>query len=251
VSGRYLIINADDGGLAPEADEGILDTIRAGAVTSVSLLVNTPFRAPVKAYAQFGVSMGLHLNLTLGRPCSPAPSPALVDRDGRFRADGHLNPLAFDGDAVTREFLGQLERFRNLVGADPTHLDVHKHLHRVGPAVLSAILEMAAGLDVPVRCLDETMRTACRAAGVRATDQFLGAVTPAPYWTLQRLRTELAGVSSRITEIMCHPGKGLTPMKGVTYITERDEERRTFSSSAAKEFLAPFTLVGFRDAPLK
>ena len=142
MSDRCLVINADDGGLSPETDKGILDTIRAGAVTSVSLLVNPPFCAPVETYTQSGASLGLHLNLTLGRPCGPSSSPALLDTHGQFRVDGHRNPLAFEENAVKSEFWSQLERFRSLVGADPTHLDVHKHLHRDSPAVLSAVLEM-------------------------------------------------------------------------------------------------------------
>jgi chitin disaccharide deacetylase len=251
VNTKYLIINADDGGLSPETDEGILDTIRAGVVTSVSLLVNPPFSAPITAFTQSGVSLGLHLNLTLGQPCTRLSAPSLVDQDGRFHAHGYKNPLLFDAAAVKAEFLNQLDQFRNLTGADPTHLDLHKHLHRRSMVVLSVVMEIAAGLNVPVRCLDETMRTACRAAGVMATDQFLGDVVPAPYWTLERLKTELDRLSPGIAELMCHPGNNRRPVEGLTYVVERNEERRTFSSSEARELLAPFQLVNFRTAPFR
>ncbi len=251
MSNKYLIINADDGGLSPETDAGILDTIRAGVVTSVSLFVNPPFCADVEAYRQSEVSIGLHLNLTLGCPCTPLVGLPLVDEDGCFHPSGWKNPGAFDGASVKAEFLGQLSRFRGLTGVDPAHLDVHKHLHRRSPAIFSALIEIAAELSIPVRCLDETMRTACRAAGVMVTDQFLGDVMPAPYWTLERLKSESGRIPDGITELMCHPGKGMKPMGSLTYIAERDEERRALCSPEAKEFLAPFRLVNFRTAPFR
>ena len=251
MSNKYLIINADDGGLSPETDEGILDTIRSGVVTSISLLINPPFCAHIKAFTQSGVSMGLHLNLTLGQPCTPSPGPPLVDQDGRFHSNGYKNPLVFDGASVKAEFLNQLDQFRNLTGADPSHLDVHKHLHRRSMVILSVVMEIAAELSIPVRCLDETMRAVCRAAGVMATDQFLGDVAPAPYWTLDRLKTELDRLPHGITELMCHPANGMRPMEGLTYVAERDEERKTLSSPEAKELLAPFRLVNFRTAPFR
>jgi chitin disaccharide deacetylase len=251
MSSTYLIINADDGGLSSETDEGILHTIRAGVVTSVSLFVNRPFCANIEAYKQSGVSTGLHLNLTLGQPCTPLPAPPLVDQDGRFHSNGWKNPLVFDGASVKAEFLNQLEQFRKLTGADPTHLDVHKHLHRRSMVILSVVMEIAAELSIPVRCLDETMRAACRTAGVMATDQFLGDVVPAPYWTIERLKTELDRLSPGVTELMCHPGTDMRPVEGLTYVAERDEERKTLSSPEAKELLAPFRLVNFRTAPFR
>ena len=251
MSDTYLIINADDGGLSPETDEGILDTIRAGIVTSVSVLVNPPFYANIETYKQSGVSMGLHLNLTLGQPCTPSSGPPLVGQDGRFCSNGYKNPHLFDSTSVKAEFFGQLGRFRSLTGADPSHLDVHKHLHRRSMAILSVVLEMAAELNVPVRCLDETMRRKCRAAGVMVTDQFIGDVAPAPYWTIEMLKTELDRLSPGIAELMCHPGKGMKYTEGLTYMAERDEERRTFSSLDARELLAPFRLVNFRTAPFR
>jgi len=251
MSNQYLIVNADDGGLSPETDEGILDTIFSGVVTSISLLVNPPFCSHIRAFTQSGVSIGLHLNLTLGKPCSPSPGPTLVGRDGSFRSNGHENALGFDGASVKAEFLNQLDRFRDLTGVDPTHLDVHKHLHQRSAAILSVVMEIAAELNTPVRCLDEAMQRTCKAAGVMATDQFLGDVVPAPYWTLERMKTELAGLPEGITELMCHPAKGMKPVEGLTYVAQRDEERKTLSSPEAKELLAPFRLVNFRTAPFR
>jgi len=249
VSDKYLIINADDGGLSPAIDEGILDTIRAGSITSVSLLVNPPFSPCIKAFKESGVSIGLHLNLTLGKPCTPSPPPLLVDQEGRFHGYGSSNHSALERATVKVEFLQQLDRFRDLTGTEPTHLDVHKHLHRSSAVVLSVVLEMAVMLNIPLRCTDDAGRSACRAAEIMATDHFLGDVKPSPYWTIERLKEQLERVSPGITELMCHPGRNGMPMEGITYMAERDEERRTFCSSEARELLASLRLVNFRTAP--
>jgi predicted glycoside hydrolase/deacetylase ChbG (UPF0249 family) len=248
---KYLIVNADDAGLSPEVDRGIAEVIEAGVVTSLSLLVNPPFPAALQTMAGRGVSIGLHLNLTLGYPCSPSPPPALVDPDGRFRRDGCTNPAVFEATPVRTEFLCQLRRFRELTGCEPTHLDVHKHLHSRSTAILSAAMEIATALTIPLRCPDGAMRRACRSAGIITTDLFIGDVVPSPYWTPERLKSVLNRIPGGITEMMCHPGKDMKPMEGVAYVEERDTERRTLTSPEAKQSFAPFRLAGFSRAPFE
>ena len=49
---KYLIINADDLGLAPGVNQAIIDLHQAGVVTSTSVMVNMPgFNDAVNAYA--------------------------------------------------------------------------------------------------------------------------------------------------------------------------------------------------------
>ena len=60
-------------------------------------------------------------------------------------------PVRVDAEApVGYEIPAQLERFRALVGPDPTHLDSHHHVHREQPTA-SVVLEVAEQLRVPVR----------------------------------------------------------------------------------------------------
>ncbi|MBA4417175.1 MAG: hypothetical protein C0392_04600 [Syntrophus sp. (in: bacteria)] len=252
---KYIIINADDAGLSTETDAGILETIRSGIVTSVSLLVNPPFQADLDSFRESGVSIGLHLNLTHGYPCAllslsagKKPGNPSLPSFPKERADetGGFNP-----EEVKTEFMSQLYRFIELTGKNPTHLDVHKHLHYRSTGVFPVVMEMARELHVPMRCLDGAMRTACRAAGIRSADHFAGNVSPAPYWTMERLKEELSYIPDGITEIMCHPGKGMKPQDGITYVAERDQERKTFASLEAKGLLEPFRLVDFRTAPFR
>lgn len=74
---RQVIINADDFGLSPAVNRGIIEAYRAGGITSTSMMVNMPGLADAVHAARSlpGLGVGLHFNLTYGRPLSdPAPS---------------------------------------------------------------------------------------------------------------------------------------------------------------------------------
>ena len=129
---RKIIVNADDFGLTGDVTCGILAAHRNGQVSSTTLMVNTPgTEGAVEAAADHpDLGVGLHFNLTEGRPLATVPS--LVDVNGRFLLRGELLRRTFrrriDPDDVTRELDAQLTRFHDL-GLTPTHLDSHQHVH--------------------------------------------------------------------------------------------------------------------------
>src|SRR5207244_10737724 len=94
---RRLIVNADDFGLTPQVSAGILTAHRHGIVSSTTALVTVAIDDDsVGALRDSGLGVGLHVNLTLGRPLSrgrslvdakgpsaPARRPAAPRADGR------------------------------------------------------------------------------------------------------------------------------------------------------------------------
>lgn len=131
-----LIVNADDFGLASSVSQGIIEAHQAGHVTSTTLMVNTPGtdEAVGLAEANKGLGVGLHFNLTEGRPLTDVPS--LVDTQGNFllrrsllrrSAFGRIDPVEVAG-----ELEAQLNRFSDL-GLKPTHMDSHEHVHMAPP----------------------------------------------------------------------------------------------------------------------
>lgn len=242
-----LVVTADDFGLSPEVDDGIADLAREGRVSAVSAMVNPPC-AP--DFARLGaVAPGLHLDLLHGRPVSePAAVPSLVDARGAFRNDPAAQLAALSADDVACEWRAQLAAFRARAGREPAHLDVHKHLHARDGRLFAIALDLARPLGIPVRSLDDGMRARCRAAGVPTADHFVGGVAPAPYWTAERLAAALRSLQPGVTELMCHPGRGVTALPGLFYARERDVERDAFLCPEIGELLAQAPLVGFRDA---
>jgi chitin disaccharide deacetylase len=218
---RRLIINADDLGYDPAVDRGLLRAMRTGLVTSATLMVNTPYSAEA-AKAARGLAVGLHLNLSRGRPVSPAWPPSLLG-DGAFL---ETQAPALPQNAVEAE---------QLLGRRPTHLDVHKHLHRHA-AVLAGVAHVAQEHSLPVRALDAAMRAALRGWGVATTDFFVGEAGTLAYWTLPRFLFALQALQEGTTELMCHPGE---PPSAVVsgYALQRQVELETLTAPEAREAL--------------
>src|SRR3977135_2784530 len=110
-----LIINADDFGISRGVNTGIIEVAAAGVVTSASVIVNLPdFAAALdRALSVPRLSLGLHLNFTIGRPLTAARS--LTRRDsGEFYTLPVLAARAslglLDASDIAGECLAQIDR---------------------------------------------------------------------------------------------------------------------------------------------
>lgn len=153
---RLLIVNADDFGLNEAANAGIIDTHRAGAVTSTTLMANAPAAgaAAELAGAHPALGVGLHFNLTWGSALAdPSLVPALVDGAGRFHGREMLARRAMTGQLpqtqVATELAAQWQRLLEL-GIQPTHVDSHQHVHAFAP-VFSAVARHCSAVRLPMR----------------------------------------------------------------------------------------------------
>ncbi len=153
---KLLIVNADDFGLNDAATDGIIETHLAGSVTSTTLMVNAPAAARAATFAQAhpALGVGLHFNLTWGRPvASPLLVPALVSADGKFLDRGALARRLFVGrvpaDQIRAELQAQAQALADL-GVHATHLDSHQHVHGFG-VVFDAVAEHCSAAGIPMR----------------------------------------------------------------------------------------------------
>jgi len=158
---KRLIINADDFGISPGVNIGIIETVEVGAVTSASLIVNLPASADAVSRARpfHNLSLGLHFNLTIGRPLTATPS--LTSNTGEFYTLTVLLARASLGlleqSDIERECLAQIDRMTR-AGFPPTHLDSHRHVH-IHPAIFSTVVRAAASRRIPrVRIPCEPLR---------------------------------------------------------------------------------------------
>lgn len=243
---RALIVHADDLGLTAAVNAGILAAHRHGPVRSASLMVTTPGLADAVALARAnpGLDLGIHLNLTTGRPClPPAEVPSLVDSTGRFHARdrwllaaarGRISPIE-----VAAELTAQAEHAL-ATGLSFSHLDGHHHVHLFAPAT-AAVAALARRHGLPaVRLSDErrilqasptigrllrvpplgaawrrrwllvlVSRRAARAlAGFARADYFSGLPLAGRGLDAGELDELVRALPAGTTEIMCHPGYG-------------------------------------------
>lgn len=227
---RILILNADDLGYDPAVTAGMIESMRQGVVTSATFMVNTPFSAEAAKEAR-GLKLGLHLNLARGEPLSGGFNPHALSEGAFDESRAHL----IAPESVANETAAQLDRFETLLGQQPTHLDVHKHLH-LHPNILSGIIATARMRRLPVRSIDAQMRARLFSEGVATNDHFIGDAGAQAYWTLEKLESHLAALEPGITELMCHPGHTPTHVRS-GYSTQREVELSTFTSSGARALL--------------
>jgi hopanoid biosynthesis associated protein HpnK len=146
LSGRGLIVTADDFGLHPSVNAAVARAHRDGILTAASLMVGAPAArdAVDLAHASPGLRVGLHLVLADGASVLPPRTiPDLVDAQGRFGAR-----MAGDGARffclprvrrqLALEIRAQFEAFA-VTGLALDHVNAHKHFH-LHPTVLSLIL---------------------------------------------------------------------------------------------------------------
>jgi predicted glycoside hydrolase/deacetylase ChbG (UPF0249 family) len=239
-------VNADDFGLTPGVSAGILAARRHGIVTSTTMLVNREVSVEAVARARdAGLGLGLHVNLTLGRPLTRGAS--LVDASGGFVRDPLRAAARARAGEVEAEVHAQIERFEKVVRAKPSHLDTHHHVGLHEP-VRQVVVDAARALGVPVRSQDPGTRARVRAAGLRTPDHFFGEAGPDAYWSIARTLGHLRALPPGTSEFMTHPGWCDAELSWSRYGRQREVELAALGSPAARGAAAALgiTLCDFR-----
>lgn len=278
---KLLIVNADDFGLVDAANEGIVDAYLAGSVTSTTMMVNAPAseRAALLAQRHPGLGVGLHFNLTWGRPLShPVDVPALLDGNGMFLTREQLARRLLLGrvpaEQLRRELEAQAARLLQL-GVNASHVDSHQHVHGFG-RVFAVVAAHCASKGIPMRVpwvahgeggsmgrrlrrallANMLSRQVTRWQGKVQWNDGLGSVfdlgTVPGEFQGHHYRRILDMASGQVFELMVHPVNSAEAMKGYTRIGAIGEAEwqylRTGSlSSLASE--AGFRLGSYRDLP--
>lgn len=176
--GTQVLLHADDFGMNPVVNQGIIAGFSHGVLTSTSILANAPDftdavtrwswldderaagrMASVDARRSLGdrcaspFDLGVHLNLTEGTPLTPDFPSECLDASGRFSGLGViarrllLTPHRWR-PAIERELSAQVARVVD-AGLRPTHLNGHQYVE-LFPALAEPIINIAARFRIPV-----------------------------------------------------------------------------------------------------
>jgi predicted glycoside hydrolase/deacetylase ChbG (UPF0249 family) len=129
-----------------------------------------------------------------------------------MRKDQRANPE----QRARAELRGQFDRFHELTGCLPTHLDSHHNVHRE-PELLPLFLELAREFDLPLR-EHSLVRYYSNFYGIWGGQTHLEQISPE---NLERILRNEIGVG--VTELSCHPGY-IDPDFVSGYSTEREAE---------------------------
>jgi chitin disaccharide deacetylase len=269
---RRLIINADDFGLSPAVSAGIMEAHAVGSVTSTSMIVHgAGWEDGVRrARATPSLEIGLHFNLLVGTPLTPAATLLARGRGGfsslRELAARSMRGALDPGD-VAAECEAQLAALRS-AGLTVTHIDSHRHTHAL-PVIRGAVARVAARHALPLRRPVESAGwfpgdiasqvhrgliagawwlTSVRAPATHAPDHFVGISLQGGERFPGRLLRVLDALPSGTTELMVHPGRVDDALRSAdAYAWQRERELAALLSPAVRQRLSrgDVTLIGF------
>jgi hopanoid biosynthesis associated protein HpnK len=151
---KRIVMNADDFGLCSGVNRAVAQAHTDGVLTSATIMANMPDAAEAVEIAKKlpGLGVGVHLNLTEGRPISQAADiRPLLNADGKFNCSPtKLAFLSLAGpktrNAIRTELTAQIQWVIDN-GLKPTHLDSHKHFHAF-PVVFSIVCQLARRFEI-------------------------------------------------------------------------------------------------------
>ena len=211
---KSLIVNGDDFGASQGVNLGIVEAHRRGVLTSASLMVDAPSSEEAAHLGSEHPELGVGLHVVI--PTSNGVLPvAEVER--------------------------QLQRFTELTGTLPTHIDTHHNVHH-DERLLPAFVEVAERHGLPLR----------GHCGVRHIGGFYGqwdgtthleGVSPQAFAHI--VATEVA---EGFNELCCHPGYADQDLVS-SYSSERRTELDTLCDPAAAAALSErgIRLATFRE----
>ncbi len=189
-----LVINGDDLGYTRANSEGIFQAYDEGILRSTTALTNSKYfeeyaKAAEKEHPGLGV--GVHMTLTLGKPLTEnrtLTDPATGEFYPGRKKIWEMDP---DYDEIYAEWKAQIERFIEVTGHLPTHLDSHHSVHDATPQAKKVSMRLAEEYGLQLR----------RYGSYTFVSGFYGP-TASPE-TIIRLLEEN---KDHDIEIMCHPG---------------------------------------------
>ncbi len=259
---RVLILNADDYGRTTEVSRGIRRAHLQGIVTATTVMINIPSAISDIQDALIEtplLGLGVHLNLTYGKPTSPSDRvSSLIGEDGFFLSRDHLlNKLdSVHTEHIELEWQAQIESFLQ-AGATLDHLDSHHHIATLSektwqihldlcreyncatrPPFPVDISEKEISLIYPQKSVEFASSQANKMMerlGILSADNFFASFFGKTA-SLKHALDLLSNLPDGVSEIMCHPGFSDDELRSASgYHETRDIEREILTSTALQD----------------
>jgi predicted glycoside hydrolase/deacetylase ChbG (UPF0249 family) len=263
---KKLIVNADGFGFTFGNNRGILETLEVGIVRSISTNVNFPAVKEIHKVAENypSVSIGIHLDLTVGKPVSnPADIPSLIGKNGEFYPVAEFRKRLLlrqiKRDEIERELSAQVEKLLDMQ-IKITHWDSHENQH-LNPGFFYPAVKVAKKYGIErmrthrhylltiesnrkmmvlkyylkhldrliVHSFDRYLNWVARRRGMRMADRMIspGRVDKMRKFHLETWENLFRTLPEGTSEIYCHPSYPDECLrKYAIYVEERDIERQ-------------------------
>ena len=234
-----LIINADDFGLSSGINRGIIEGHHSGIATSCSLMINIADPSDIDMLRdEPGLGVGIHINLTRGKPMARCNLGALLNNAGEFHIRHHDEFDIVDEEHIHREIRAQVEVALATGLPNIDHLDTHHHAQR-HRKVFNAVKEIACAKGLACRASDAWMVAELRDAGVWCNDHFIGGFFGGENIGVENLLDIINRLDDGVNELMCHPGYISDDIKLHSgYMKERPIELRTLTAPSVLDSIS-------------
>jgi predicted glycoside hydrolase/deacetylase ChbG (UPF0249 family) len=231
---QVLIINADDFGMNNAATVATMSALKAGCVTSATIMVPCSWfpLAARQAKDQPKANIGVHLTLTSewggykwGPVLGRTAVPSLVDAQGYFHPDVVPVYSKANLDDVRQEIRAQVQKALD-AGIDVTHMDSHMGTLQYNPKYHEVYLEVAGEFDLPVRMAGTDLMTPALGGYLHKMADELGIVRPDRLYlaeppTLEETETwwkaQMSGIpKGMVSEVYIHCGLETPEMEATT-----------------------------------
>lgn len=202
-----LIINADDYGMCESVTKGILKGLKDGVVTSTTAFMNSEIIAhDLSLLAKTPYGLGVHLNITFGRPLTKGRS--FVNEQGYFKKPrDYGEKIIVDEEELYQEWQAQIEKFIKITHHLPDHLDSHHNIHLLYPHIYQ---RLAQEYHLPARSITYPC--------VHFTHDLC---------SLSKLYEILATYEGTL-EIMTHPGYSSDQLRALSSLNDDRETELSF-----------------------
>ncbi len=237
-----LIINADDYGLSKSISDGIILGIREGYITSTSIMANMTWAEyAIQKALEYNIDcIGLHINLTVGKPI--LKNDNLINNNGYFYYNKEQieNPKLTYQDAYN-EIMAQVNVISNYSDGKLKidHLDTHHHLMD-NPNIKQAIVDISQKLNLPIRKYDNIQNIKC--------PDFLYKDFTINNVSIDSIKQMIEKYKNDnvVVELMTHPGLIDEYTKTVTSYLNREKELLVLKESKELGLFEEIDLVSFQ-----
>ncbi|MGL5917377.1 MAG: ChbG/HpnK family deacetylase [Culicoidibacterales bacterium] len=244
----HLLFNADDFGLSPSVNHGILEAFHHGVVRSTTLMTNlgsTTTHAISLAHATPDLDVGLHFNMFIG-PSLTGPIEGCTDNNGNFFKWIHTPTdklPTIDFVALQYELQTQLQ-FAFDHGLKLSHIDSHRHGH-IHPELFPFFGELAERYQLKLR----NFNTPVAFKHLTVTDSFSADFFDQNV-SLDSLKTLIRQAQGASIEIMCHPAySDEILLQRSSYTNQREKELKILTHPQLLSWIKAHhhQLINFRD----
>lgn len=261
---RQLIIHADDAGMSHSANQGTIESMRTGIVTSVSIITPAPWFKEFARFAKnnpqydYGIHLALNSEWDVYRWGSAAPAdkvPSLLDEEG-YLWDGVAQVAEHaKAEEVEIELKAQIDKALKF-GVPISHIDTHMGALLSRPDLIDVYVKVAIEYNLPLLFLadrDGSLREAYPALKDRF-EMNIGRIQERqlplldhlvqiyggdnlPLRKEQYLR-EISTIPNGLTQLIIHCGIDNAELRAITSSSlRRNQDRVLFSDPQTKEFL--------------